>query len=63
MQHSGVMDGGVTSLSLVVVPGSATGPLAGLRGRMEIQVTDGEHRYVFEYELDTDQSSTATTTP
>lgn len=63
LQHSGVMDDGVTSLSLTVVPGSATGQLAGLRGRMEIQVIDGEHRYVFEYELGDDQSSTATTTP
>jgi hypothetical protein len=62
-QHSGVMDGGVTSLSLTVVPGSGTGQLAGLRGRMEIQVIDGEHRYVFEHELVADQSSTATTTP
>lgn len=62
-QHSGVMDGGVTSLSLTVVPGSGTGQLVGLRGRMEIQVIDGVHHYVFEYELVADQSSTATTTP
>lgn len=57
LQHSGIMDGGVTSLSLSVVPDSATGQLAGLRGRMEIQVIDGEHRFVFEYELVDDYSS------
>jgi hypothetical protein len=51
LQHSGVMDDGVTSLNLTVVPGSGTGQLAGLRGRMEIQVNDGEHHYVFEHEL------------
>jgi hypothetical protein len=51
LQHSGVMDRGTTSLSLAVVPDSATAQLVGLRGRMEIQVTDGVHHYVFEYEL------------
>jgi hypothetical protein len=63
LQHGGVMDRGTTSLSLAVVPDSATAQLVGLRGRMEIQVIDGVHRYVFEYELVADQSSTATTTP
>jgi hypothetical protein len=50
-QHGGIMDRGASSLSLAVVPDSATAQLVGLRGRMEIQVTDGVHRYVFEYEL------------
>jgi hypothetical protein len=51
LQHSGIMDRGETSLSVSVVPDSATEQLVGLRGRMEIQVIEGEHRYVFEYEF------------
>lgn len=49
LQHSGVMDRGATSLSLTVVPDSGTAQLVGLRGRMDIQVTDGVHHYVFEH--------------
>lgn len=51
LQHSGTMDRGVASLSVTVVPDTATGALVGLRGRMTIDVTNGEHRYTFEYEL------------
>lgn len=63
LQHSGVMDRGASSLNLAVVPDSATAQLVGLRGRMEIQVIEGEHRYVFEYELVGDSPATVTNTP
>jgi hypothetical protein len=49
--HSGVMDRGASSLSVTVVPDSGTEQLTGLRGRMSIEVVEGEHRYGFEFEL------------
>ena len=52
MQHSGIMDRGTPSLSLQVVPDSGTGELAGLSGRMAIDIVDGKHYYTFDYSLD-----------
>jgi hypothetical protein len=49
LQHTGTMDRGSSSLSVTVVPDSATEQLIGLRGRMVIEVVEGEHRYVFEF--------------
>ena len=52
LQHSGTMEqGAATSWSIVVVPGSGTGELTGLRGNMEIIIQDGKHSYVFDYTL------------
>lgn len=51
LQHSGTMRQGAAQLSIVVVPGSGTGQLAGLEGQMTIKVADGKHRYEFEYTL------------
>ena len=51
MMHFGVMDRGTPSLKLEVVPDSADGGLAGLRGSMRIDITDGAHFYTFDYEL------------
>ena len=50
LQHSGVMNRGAESLSITVVPDSATGELTGLRGRMQIRIVEGRHSYEFEYE-------------
>ena len=49
--HRGIMDRGERALSVVVVPDSATGELAGLRGQMDIQIVEGKHHYVFDYTL------------
>lgn len=51
LQHSGTMDQGAQQLSVTVVPGSGTGALAGLSGRLAIDVVEGEHRYTFDYTL------------
>lgn len=51
MHHCGTMDRGVQSLDLQVVPDSADGELAGLRGSMHIDIVDGEHFYTFDYTL------------
>jgi len=50
-QHSGTLDRGQATLALTVVPDSGTGELAGLRGRMAIDIVDGAHFYTFDYEL------------
>jgi hypothetical protein len=51
LQHTGVMDQGAQSLTITVVPDSATGELRGLTGRMAIEIVDGQHFYEFEYDL------------
>jgi len=51
MQHNGTMSRGAAKLDLTVVPDSATGALAGLSGRMAIEIVDGKHFYTFDYVL------------
>ncbi len=51
LQHFGVMAGTDSRLILEVVPGSGTGELEGLSGKMTIDIKDGSHYYGFEYEL------------
>ena len=52
LQHSGVMTRGVPQLIITVVPDSGTDQLAGLDGRIRIDIVDGKHLYDFEYTLD-----------
>ncbi|HET9034005.1 MAG TPA: DUF3224 domain-containing protein [Dokdonella sp.] len=52
LQHSGTMDRGQPSLSVNVVPDSATGELTGLRGRMNITIREGIHCYGFDFEFE-----------
>lgn len=51
LQHSGSMDRGAQSLVIAVVPDSGTDALAGLKGTLAIEITDGQHFYVFDYTL------------
>jgi len=52
LQHSATMaQGKPSSWSIIVVPGSGTGELAGISGKMQIIVEGGKHSYVFEYTL------------
>jgi hypothetical protein len=57
LQHSGTMTRGAPSLTLTVVPDSATGELRGLSGRLAIDIVDGQHFYTFDYQLDAAGSS------
>ena len=45
------MTRGVPQLNITVVPDSGTGQLAGLTGKMTINIVDGKHSYDFEYTL------------
>ncbi|HEY0097867.1 MAG TPA: DUF3224 domain-containing protein [Pyrinomonadaceae bacterium] len=51
LQHSGTMTRGEGQLTITVVPDSGTGQLAGLSGKMSINIADGQHSYDFEYTL------------
>jgi hypothetical protein len=51
LQHTGVMNRGVPSLAVTVVPDSGTGELLGLEGEFQIKIADGKHNYEFNYRL------------
>jgi hypothetical protein len=52
LQHSGTMTRGDAQLTITVVPDSGTGQLAGLAGKMSINIVEGKHLYEFDYTLD-----------
>jgi len=45
------MTRGAPQLTVSVVPDSGTGELAGLEGKMTINIVDGKHFYEFDYSL------------
>lgn len=51
LQHNGVMNRGAASLALTIVPDSGGGELAGIAGRMSIDITQGKHFYTLDYSL------------
>ena len=52
LQHNATMTGGVPYLNIIVVPGSGSGELEGLSGKMNIIIAEGgKHSYEFEYAL------------
>ncbi len=53
LQHSSTMTRGAAQQSVTVIPDSGTDELAGLTGKMTINIADGKHSYDFEYALET----------
>lgn len=51
LQQSGTMDKGALHLVVLVVPGTGTGELQGISGKMDIVIADGKHSYDLEYSL------------
>jgi hypothetical protein len=51
LQHTGIMNRGVPSLSISVVPDTGTDELAGIHGSMQIRIEQGKHFYTFDYSL------------
>ena len=51
LQHTGFMDRGTPSLSVVVVPDSGTGELVGISGDFKIIIEGEKHLYEFSYSL------------
>lgn len=52
LQHYGVSGADGDSLLLEVLPGSGTGALVGLAGKMTIRLEGGKHVYSLEYSLE-----------
>ncbi len=51
LQHIGTMADAKFELNVSVIPGSGTGELLGIAGKMSIIIEGGKHSYVFEYSL------------
>ena len=51
LQHTGSMNRGVPTLSIMVVPDSGTEELTGLSGTLSINIIDGKHFYDFIYSI------------
>jgi len=51
LQHNATMENGKPQMNIIVVPGSGSGDLAGISGKMDIIIDKGRHSYVFEYTL------------
>jgi hypothetical protein len=52
LHHTGIMDRGKPTLTILVAPDSGTGQLTGLTGKMMINIAaGGKHSYDFEYTL------------
>jgi len=51
LQHTGVMNRGVPSLVITVIPDSGTDQLEGLKGTMTINIEAGKHTYQLDYTL------------
>ena len=51
LQHSGLMNRGEKQLLITVVPDSGSGELAGLQGRLDIRISEGQHFYDMAYSL------------
>lgn len=52
LQHSATLTQGAQQLSITVVPGTGTGQLTGIAGKMQITMKEGgKHFYELEYTL------------
>jgi Protein of unknown function (DUF3224) len=51
--HRGIRNADGQELSIVIVPGSGTGQLAGITGTIGIEIVEKKHFYTVEYELPT----------
>lgn len=51
LQHTGIMNRGVPSLMITIIPDSGTDQLEGLKGTMSINIEAGKHSYQLDYTL------------
>lgn len=51
IQHTGMLNKGAATLSIIIVPDTGTGQLVGIAGKMDVKITDGKHFYELEYTL------------
>jgi len=53
--HQGLMNRGTPSLTVIIVPDSGTGELAGISGKLNIIIENGKHSYELDYTLEPKQ--------
>ena len=53
LAHRGTLSPAGQQLSVIVVPDSGTGALAGITGTLDIDIVDGKHFYTLDYSLPT----------
>ena len=51
LQHSGTMHDGSSHLAIAIVPGSGTGDLFGIEGKLKLEIADRKHFYEIDYTL------------
>lgn len=51
LQHHGLMKKGEAALTVTIVPDSGSGELTGISGTLEIDLHEGKHSYVLEYQM------------
>lgn len=51
LQHSATIHAGTFTLNITVVPGSGTGALKDISGKLDLQIEKGKHSYTFDYTL------------
>lgn len=51
LQHAGIMHEGDSQLAISIVPGSGTGQLHGISGKLKIDIVERQHFYELEYVL------------
>ena len=51
LQHAGTMHAGASHLSVSIVPGSGTGQLTGIEGKIRLDMVDRKHYYELDYTL------------
>lgn len=49
--HLGAEVDGKPSLTITILPHSGTGELAGITGKMQIEIVEGRHHYTLDYSL------------
>jgi hypothetical protein len=52
LQHSGTMHDGNSELNIAIVPGSGTGDLFGIEGKLKLDIVERQHFYQIDYTLD-----------
>ncbi|RJG14742.1 DUF3224 domain-containing protein [Massilia cavernae] len=51
LAHSGMMDKGEQHLTITIVPGSGTGELEGIAGKLTLTIVERQHHYEIDYTL------------
>ncbi len=50
-QHSSTMNNGAQNQSINIIPNSGTDEISSISGSMIIEIKDGKHFYIFDYDL------------